>query len=95
MACQRLVAYGSAGVVNVEGGMIGWERKGFPVAHEDGVGSPLSRLYLKAGLMALIGIILGVSLSPYFLAIAATAGLMLVVTSIRDEPISSIGQSRG
>lgn len=67
-----------AELVNVDGGLIGWEAAGLPTASLTASGIPLMRqVLLAAGLLILLGFVLAWTVSPWFLSIALVVGLGL------------------
>ena len=53
-----------------------------------------NQVWVMAGLLALVGISLGHTLHPSFYALAATAGMALIITGIRDDHSLEILMSR-
>lgn len=83
-ACEKFLAAGYANVRNVEGGMLAWVENSLPVAR--GVkGMSLERqVRIAAGMLVLLGVILGWLVHPGFLGLAAFIGAGLVFAGLTD-----------
>lgn len=84
-ACEKLVAAGVANVVNVEGGTQAWERAGLPVVRGEKAISLERQVRIAAGMLVLLGVVLAVLVSPYWMAIPAFVGAGLVFAGITDN----------
>lgn len=82
-ACQKLIAAGYE-VVNVEGGTMAWEAAGLPVVRGKKAISLERQVRIAAGLLVLLGAILGFFVNPSFIGISAFVGAGLVFAGITD-----------
>uniref|UniRef100_A0A7C4QQN6 DUF2892 domain-containing protein n=1 Tax=Schlesneria paludicola TaxID=360056 RepID=A0A7C4QQN6_9PLAN len=82
-ACEKLQASGLK-VVNVEGGTLAWEQAGLPVERGRKAISLERQVRIAAGTLVLLGVALGVTVSPYWLGLAAFVGAGLVFAGITD-----------
>ncbi len=87
IGCGKLMKAGLQNVVNVEGGTIAWRKAGLPVetapAAGDACAPPFWRSnWMRVGgiVVVLLGLILGMTVSPTFLWIAVGAWVLLVLT---------------
>jgi rhodanese-related sulfurtransferase len=83
-ACEKLAADGFENTFSVEGGTDAWERAGLPVVRGKQSISLERQVRIAAGSLVLIGLILGVLVHPYLLALSAFVGAGLVVAGITD-----------
>jgi rhodanese-related sulfurtransferase len=83
-ACQRLLKAGYANVVNVEGGTLACEQAGLPVVRGPKAISLERQVRIAAGLLVLLGSLLGWLVHPVFFALAAFVGGGLVFAGITD-----------
>ncbi len=81
-ACERFLAAGYDCAVCVEGGTGAWERAGLPVERGTRSISLQGQVSIAAGLLILVGAVLGVLVHPYFLAVPAVVGAGLVFTGV-------------
>jgi len=84
-ACDAFVAAGYANLVNVEGGTQAWEQARLPVIRGKKTISLERQVRIAAGLLVLIGAVLGVLVSPGFIGISAFVGAGLVFAGITDN----------
>ena len=82
-ACEKLAAEGWD-VVNVEGGTKAWDAAGFAVVRGKKVISLERQVRIAAGLMVLIGTILGYFIHHYWIGLAAFVGAGLTFAGITD-----------
>lgn len=82
-ACQRLCEAGLVNVAVVSGGTDAWVRDGLPVERRE-VMSLERQVRVGAGLLVLIGVVLGIWLNPWWLAIAAFVGAGLVFAGVTN-----------
>ena len=84
-ACEAFISAGYADVVNVEGGTQAWEQAGLPLVRGKKTISLERQVRIVAGLLVLIGVVLGVLVSPGFVGISAFVGAGLVFAGITDN----------
>jgi hypothetical protein len=83
-ACEQFLAAGFANVVNVEGGTLGCVEAGLPVVRGKKT-IPLERqVRIAAGLLVLVGALLGLLVHPAFIGLSAFVGAGLVFAGITD-----------
>src|SRR5690606_36254543 len=76
---HRLRAAGFVNALELEGGLLGWKEAGLPTEIDRTEPLELARqAKIAAGLVVLLGLGLGVALSPWFALISAAAGAGLV-----------------
>lgn len=73
-ACQKFLDAGFTQVVNVEGGVQAWEAAQLPVVRGQKTISLERQVRIAAGLLVLIGALLGYFVHPYFMALPAFVG---------------------
>lgn len=83
-ACERLASAGLGSIVLVEGGMVAWERAGGPVVRGKGVISLERQIRIAAGALVVIGVVLAVLVSQWFLLLSAFVGGGLMFSGITD-----------
>jgi rhodanese-related sulfurtransferase len=83
-AGEKLSAVGLADVACVEGGVKAWEEAGLPVRRGKKTISLERQVRIAAGLLVLIGAVLGFFVHPYFIALSAFVGAGLVYAGITD-----------
>ena len=83
-AYEQLQAAGVQEVYSVEGGTLAWERAGLPVVRGRKVISLERQVRIAAGLLVVIGVVLGWLVHPGFLGIAAFVGAGLVFAGATD-----------
>lgn len=83
-ACEKMTAAGIANIVNVEGGTLAWAEAGLPLLRGKKMMSLERQVRIAAGLLVLLGTILGWLVSPGFLGLAAFVGAGLVFAGITD-----------
>jgi rhodanese-related sulfurtransferase len=83
-ACERFLAAGFPGVVNVEGGTLAWAECGLPVVRGRTAISLERQVRIAAGLLVLLGALLGWLVHPAFVGLAALVGAGLVFAGITD-----------
>lgn len=76
--CEMLQSAGHTDVVNVEGGTDAWVRAGLPVVRGKAAISLERQTQLTIGIMILIGMFLGLSLSAWFYLIPFVIGVGLM-----------------
>ncbi|MEX2093548.1 MAG: rhodanese-like domain-containing protein [Pirellulales bacterium] len=83
-ACAKLLSAGFDCVVNVEGGTAAWKQAGLPVVRGQKAISLESQVRIAAGLLVLVGSVLGYFVHPYFMGLSAFVGAGLVYAGITD-----------
>jgi rhodanese-related sulfurtransferase len=83
-ACEQLLAAGAGQVVNVEGGTAAWEQAGLPVLRGEKTISLERQVRIAAGLIVLVGAVLGYFVHPYWIGLAAFVGAGLTFAGVTD-----------
>lgn len=83
-AAEKFHAAGYANVVNVEGGMLAWERAGLPVVRGKKTMSLERQVRIAAGSLVVLGTVLGAFVHPGFLGLSAFVGAGLVFAGVTD-----------
>lgn len=83
-ACEKLLAAGLTGVVNVEGGTRAWAESGLPVNRGKGAISLERQVRIAAGLLVLTGAALAFFVHPYLIGLSAFVGAGLVFAGVTD-----------
>jgi rhodanese-related sulfurtransferase len=83
-ACEKFLAAGFPNVVNVEGGTLAWAECGLPVVRGKKAISLERQVRIAAGLLVLLGSLLGWLVHPAFVGLAAFVGAGLVFAGITD-----------
>jgi rhodanese-related sulfurtransferase len=83
-AARKLVEAGGLNVVNVEGGMLAWERAGLPVFRGEPMISLERQVRIAAGSLVVTGTALGLLVHPGFFGLSAFVGAGLVFAGITD-----------
>jgi rhodanese-related sulfurtransferase len=82
-AAARLLGADFAETYQLEGGLQGWKRAGLPVIRDRRAPLPIMRqVQIAAGALVLLGVLLAVLVSPWFMALSAFVGAGLVVAGI-------------
>ena len=84
-ACEKFTTDGFPNVVNVEGGTLAWIEAGLPVVRGRKVVSLERQVRIAAGMLVLLGIVLGWFVHPAFLALSAFVGAGLVYAGATDR----------
>lgn len=84
-ACEKFLASGYTNVVNVEGGTQAWDQAGLPVIRGQKAISLERQVRIVAGLLVLIGSVLGAFVSPYWIGLSAFVGAGLMFAGITDS----------
>ncbi len=82
-ACEKLAAAGLK-VVNVEGGVLAWDAANLPVVRGKKSISLERQVRMAAGLLVLIGAVLGFFIHPYWIGLSAFVGAGLVFAGVTD-----------
>jgi rhodanese-related sulfurtransferase len=83
-AGEKLVAAGCENVVNVEGGTQAWDHAGLPVERGVKVMSLERQVRVVAGILVVVGAVLGFFVHPYWIGLSAFVGAGLVYAGITD-----------
>src|SRR5207245_8145316 len=83
-ACEKFLAAGFSNVVNDEGGTLAWAECGLPVVRGKKAISLERQVRIAAGLLVLLGALLGWLVHPALAALAALVGAGLVFAAITD-----------
>jgi rhodanese-related sulfurtransferase len=83
-ACEKFLAAGFTNVVNVEGGTLAWAECGLPVVRGKKAISLERQVRIAAGLLVLLGALLGWLVHPALVALAAFVGAGLVLAGVTD-----------
>ena len=83
-ACEKLIAAGLANVVNVEGGTTACAEAGLPVVRGEKAISLERQVRIAAGLLVLIGVLLGWLVHPALYGLSAFVGAGLVFAGVTD-----------
>ena len=83
-ACEKFLAAGFTNVVNVEGGTLACVEAGLPVVRGKKAISLERQVRIAAGLLVLLGALLGWLVHPAFVGLAAFVGAGLVFAGITD-----------
>lgn len=83
-ACEKFLAAGVTNVVNVEGGTQAWDQAGLPVVRGQKGMSLERQVRIAAGLLVLVGSVLGAFVNLYWIGLAAFVGAGLVFAGITD-----------
>ncbi len=83
-ACDKFVEAGFTKVVNVEGGTLAWDEAGLPVVRGKNAMSLERQVRIAAGLLVLLGAVLGWLVHPAFVALSAFVGAGLVFAGLTD-----------
>lgn len=82
-AASQLLNAGFAETYHLEGGLQAWKRAGLPVVTDRKAPLPIMRqVQIAAGSLVLLGILLAVLVSPWFMALSAFVGAGLVMAGI-------------
>jgi len=83
-AIERLQKLGvTAELVNVEGGLLAWNREGHPTNTPVSTGLPLMRqVFIAAGLLTVVGYVAGIYIHPTWHLLAAAVGAGLIFSGI-------------
>ncbi len=83
-ACQKFLDTGFENVVNVEGGTLAWVEAGLPVVRGKKAISLERQVRITAGLLILVGAVLGYFVHPYWIGLSALIGAGLVFSGVTD-----------
>jgi rhodanese-related sulfurtransferase len=83
-ACEKFLAAGFSDVVNVEGGTLACVEAGVPVVRGKQAMSLERQVRIAAGLLVLLGALLGWLVHPAFIGLSAFVGAGLVFAGVTD-----------
>ena len=83
-ACEKFLAAGFTNIINVEGGTLACVESGLPVVRGQKMISLERQVRIAAGLLVLIGALLGWLVHPAFVGLAAFVGAGLVFAGVTD-----------
>lgn len=83
-AYEKLQAAGVESVFSVEGGTLAWEGAGLPVVRGRNVISLERQVRIAAGLLVVLGVVLGWLIHPGFAALSGFVGAGLVFAGMTD-----------
>ncbi|MCL4246165.1 MAG: rhodanese-like domain-containing protein [Candidatus Dadabacteria bacterium] len=83
-ACEKLFNDAGVDVVNVEGGVLAWEEAGLPVVRGKKTIALDRQVRIAAGSFVILGSVLAVLVSPYWIALPAFVGAGLVFAGVTD-----------
>ncbi len=83
-ACEKLTSAGLEQVINVDGGTLAWDAAGLPVVRGQKTISLERQVRIAAGLLVLIGSLLGFFVHPYWIGLAAFVGAGLTFAGLTD-----------
>jgi rhodanese-related sulfurtransferase len=83
-ACENFLRAGYPNVVNVEGGTLAWAECGLPVVRGEKATSLERQVRIAAGLLVLLGTLLGWLVHPAFIALSGFVGAGLVYAGVTD-----------
>lgn len=84
-AQQRLRALGFTNVINVTGGIEAWKKEDLPIERDEYAPWSIERqVRFTAGSLVLIGVLLGIFVHPYFIALSGLIGFGLAFTATID-----------
>ena len=83
-ACEKFAAAGYGNVFSIDGGTAAWEKAGLPVTRGRKMISLERQVRIAAGLLVLLGVLLGWLLQPLFFLLSAFVGGGLVFAGVTD-----------
>lgn len=83
-ACERFVAAGFPNVISIEGGTLAWEQAGLPVVRGKKAISLERQVRIAAGSLVLLGVVLALTVDPWFVLLSAFIGAGLVFAGLTD-----------
>jgi len=83
-ACQQFIDAGYTNVVSVAGGTQAWDEAGLAVVRGKKTVSLERQVRIAAGLLVLLGAVLGSFVNPYFIGLSAFVGAGLMFAGITD-----------
>lgn len=82
-AAARILKTGFAEVHELKGGLQAWKKAGLPVARNPRAPLPLMRqVQIAAGTLVVLGVLLALLVSPWFMTLSAFVGAGLVVAGV-------------
>lgn len=83
-ACEKFLSSGFREVINVEGGTQAWDAAGLPVTRGKKAVSLERQVRIAAGLLVLLGVVLGFAVHPAFFGLSGFVGAGLMFAGITD-----------
>lgn len=83
-ACEKFLAAGFTNIVNVEGGTLACVESGLPVVRGKKMISLERQVRIAAGLLVLLGALLGWFVHPAFIGLSAFVGAGLIFAGVTD-----------
>jgi len=83
-ACEKFLSAGYTNVVNVDGGTLAWAECGLPVNRGKKHMSLERQVRIAAGLLVVLGAVLGYFVHPYLIGLSAFIGAGLVFAGVTD-----------
>lgn len=83
-ACEKFIKAGFANVINIEGGTTACVAAGLPIVRGKKAISLERQVRIAAGLLVLLGVLLGWLVHPAFVGLAAFVGAGLVFAGVTD-----------
>ena len=84
-ACEAMMSIGFTNVVNIAGGTVAWNDLGLPVVRGRRTISLDRQVRIAAGLLVLLGVILGGLVDPMWYALAGLVGAGLTFSGVTDS----------
>jgi rhodanese-related sulfurtransferase len=84
-ACEKFITAGFPNVVNVEGGTLAWIEAGLPVVRGKKAISLERQVRIAAGLLVVVGVLLGWLVHAGLLGLAAFVGAGLIYAGVTDR----------
>ena len=85
LAAAQLIAAGGPDAVHIDGGILGWEKAGYPVEQGMTGGAPIPimrQVQIAAGSLVVLGLILAWLVHPSFLGLSGFVGAGLVFAGV-------------
>jgi rhodanese-related sulfurtransferase len=81
---------GESEVYSLKGGISAWKKAGLPVVADSDISGKIERqTYTLSGILVLLGLVLAVYLSDWFLLMPAFVGVLLVISGIGGHSLFS------
>lgn len=77
-AAQSLIQRGAGEAIHLKGGMAAWKKAGLPVQSGRGPLPIMRQVQIAAGSLALLGVVLGFAVHPYFFVLSGAVGAGLL-----------------
>lgn len=82
--CHDLAEQGLDNVVNIRGGVAAWDEHGFDVISQPGL-SIMRQVRIAAGSLVVLGVVLTLAVSPYFIALPFFVGCGLIFAGVTNR----------